>query len=275
LNAAYQANTKAQSKAITTWAIGEIGWHEKLMTPPSHPKPEIYEIYVDESSQTKHRYLILGGLGVPLGSRTELEGLLRAARLPELPAGEMAWTKVSRTKLDAYQRASNCFFDHSDRLGLEFHTLVIDTTKINDAKYNAGSRDIGFSKEVYQLLMKFRRLKRSPLFHVYLDERGTKQKTEEFRFILNSGARKAGDQREWPFRRVHFRDSASSVALQVVDVLLGALAFHVNGHAGSAGASPAKLSLSRHILARAGIQDVHRDTAIVQAFTIWHRQLRR
>jgi hypothetical protein len=149
------------------------------------------------------------------------------------------------------------------------------SSKINDAKLNSGSRDIGFNKEIYQLVMKFCRLHRRHLFHVYLDHRNTTQSTEEFRSILNAGARKAGDTRDWPFRRVHFRDSAQSATLQIVDVLLGALAFHLNGHAVKPDASAAKLTLSNDIFSWARIADVTRDTPVAGVFTVWHRQLRR
>jgi hypothetical protein len=40
------------------------------------PKPEeIAEIYIDESSQTNHRYLVLGGVGLKLTSAAHLSGL--------------------------------------------------------------------------------------------------------------------------------------------------------------------------------------------------------
>jgi hypothetical protein len=69
------------------------------------PKPEeIAEIYIDESSQTNHRYLVLGGVGLNLTSTAHLTGLIKEARLPELPKGEAKWTRVSKSKLAAYKR---------------------------------------------------------------------------------------------------------------------------------------------------------------------------
>jgi hypothetical protein len=52
------------------------------------------------------------------------------------------------------------------------------------------------------------------------------------------------------------------------------MAYRLNGHNLVETASPAKRDLSDHILARAGITDVMRDTAQSGKFTIWHRQLR-
>ena len=197
------------------------------------------------------------------------------SRLPELPNGELAWTKVSRSKLPASRRVVDAFFANDiDCQHLDFHCLAVDTHRQIHRAYNQGSREIGFNKEIYQLAMKFGRLYRSRLFHLYADERSTSSSTEELRLILNRGVAKKGDPRSWPFRRVHFRDSRTSQALQLVDVLLGAVAFRLNGHDRASGASPAKCHLSEYVLLKAGVADVTRDTAVSGRFTLWHRQLR-
>ncbi|HEX6101823.1 MAG TPA: DUF3800 domain-containing protein, partial [Alphaproteobacteria bacterium] len=86
--------------------------------------------------------------------------------------------------------------------------------------------------------------------------------------------RKQGDQRDWPFRRLHFRDSHEVPALQLTDLLVGSVAFRINGHHQISGASPPKVQLSEHILKRAGVSNPLSDTAIRGKFTIWHRRLR-
>jgi hypothetical protein len=79
------------------------------------PKPdEIAEIYIDESSQTNHRYLVLGGLGIKLTSEVNLSRLISEARLPELPQGEAKWTRVSKSKLAAYKRIVDVLFKNLD-----------------------------------------------------------------------------------------------------------------------------------------------------------------
>jgi hypothetical protein len=236
---------------------------------------EISNIYIDETSQTKHRYLVLGGMIMPKVGCGEFEEAFRHARLPELPHGEMKWTKVSRSKLPAYQRVVDLFFDRASvETHPHFHSLVVDTLKIDDATYNEGDREAGFNKEVYQLLLKIRRLYREPLFHVYPDYRSTPSSTEELRLIVNRGSAKKGDLRDWPFRRIHFRDSKDEAFLQIVDILIGALAFPLNGHDKAINASQAKCALSDHVIRRAPILDVFRDTTVRGWFTIWHRRLR-
>lgn len=235
---------------------------------------EVYDLYIDESSQTKHQFLVLGGIIVEATLASSLEEELFKARLPDLPARELGWTKVSRTKLEAYKRYVDVFFTNRYRIRpLEFHCLVVNMHKLDDKRFNKGSREVGFNKEIFQICNKFARLYSERYFHAYLDSRTTKSTTEELRFILNRYRSNHGDPRDWPFRRMHFRDSAKVQALQLVDVLLGGIAYRMNGHHLAADASPAKVDLSGHILDCAGIRNVTADTAIRGKFTVWHRRL--
>jgi hypothetical protein len=70
---------------------------------------------------------------------------------------------------------------------------------------------------------------------------------------MNFGARKYGDKREWPYRRLRFEDPEKCQALQVVDIFIGALAYRLNGHYEKPEANPAKKALSDYILGRAKI----------------------
>jgi Protein of unknown function (DUF3800) len=234
-------------------------------------RSEIVEVYIDESSQTGHQYLVLGGVGIEATDIDKLDDLIRRARLPELPAGEAKWTKVSKSKLPAYKRIVDIVFGKGDLV--HFHSLVVNTHHLDNKRFNDGNREVGFNKEIYQLAMKFGKLYPGKLFHVYPDRRKTNQEPNELRLILNRGCAKGGDKRDWPFRRCQFRDSDKTPALQLVDILTGAIAFDLNGHAKAANASPAKRELSEYILGCASIRSAHAGTARTGRFTIWHRQL--
>jgi hypothetical protein len=242
-----------------------------VRTPPD--QSQLHDIYIDESSQTQNRYLVLGALLVPTRCLNLLEDRIQNARLPELPRGEMKWGKVSPSKLAAYRRVVDAVMIGPLR-AVEFHSLVVDTHKLKDRVYNSGSRDIGFNKEIYQLALKLGRLNRTAIFHVYLDERSTNSSTTELRNILNHGVRRIHPDRDWPYRRVHFRNSSACLSLQVVDILLGAVAFRLNHHHSKPAASSAKCFLSDRILGLGKVDDVTRDTRARGRFTIWHRQLR-
>jgi hypothetical protein len=239
------------------------------------PKPEeIAEIYVDESSQSNHRYLVIGAVINMLLDAPVLNAAIAKARLPDLPKNsEAKWSKVSKAKLPAYKRIVDVLFDTSH--GIHFHCLVIDTTLLDHKRFNAGSREIGFNKEIYQLAMKCARLYSKAIFHLYPDRRETTQTPEELRLILNRGCRSKGDKRDWPFRRCQFRDSKATSLLQLADIIMGAIAFNLNGHDKKPNASPAKCELSSYVLERAKIKDVFKSTAVSADFTIWHRRLKK
>lgn len=236
----------------------------------------ILNVYIDESSQTKHRYLVLGGICVPEEHPSEIELSIRQVRLPELPHGELKWTKISKGKFQPYQRVVELFFEYREKLMIfDFHSAVIDTHLRNERAFNQGSREIGFNKEIYQLAMKFVRLYPQFNYHIYPDKRSTTSSTEELREILNSGIRKQFSRTDWPVRRVHFRQSEDESCLQLADLFAGCVAFLNNGHHLAEGASPAKIEIAKLILARAGINSASVDTAKSGKFTIWHRQLRK
>ena len=73
------------------------------MTRVPLPQNLLHHIYIDESSRTKHRFLLLRSIIDPARAEERLKKELRGARLPEVPCGEMKWTKVSATNpgLDA------------------------------------------------------------------------------------------------------------------------------------------------------------------------------
>jgi hypothetical protein len=234
-----------------------------------HERPDpkqIADIYLDESSQNNHRFLVLGGVIVPKLGVQELDDLIMRARLPDLPEKEAKWTKVSRAKLAAYKRIVDTLFDNPKLVN--FHSLVVDTTQLDHQRWNEGSREIGFNKEIYQLARKFARMYKNPLFHLYPDRRETRQDPEDLRLILNRGRRKDGDKRDWPFRRCQFRDSKTTLPLQLADIIIGAIAFELNGHGKADGASPAKIELSAYVLQRAGIKE--REQGHCSSSTVHH-----
>lgn len=186
----------------------------------------------------------------------------------------MKWGKISKSKINAYGRTVKAFFDSPVFKPLHFHSIVIDTHALDHGKHNQGSREIGFNKELYHLATKFARLYGDRLFHLYPDYRDTNQRPEDLRVILNRGRRKNGDQRDWPFRRCQFRNSKETPLLQLVDLLTGAVAWSVNGHASSPDASEAKTRIAAYVMKRAGITEPIRGTTVSGKFTIWVRQLK-
>lgn len=239
------------------------------------PTVKRYSLFVDESSQTKHRYLTLGCLAVENAYVKPLEFSVWWARNLELKSGEMKWAKISGAKLNVYKLVVDRFFDLPGASeNVHFHSLVVDTSKIRDDLYNQGDRELGFNKEVYQLLLKCAKLYPNAVFDVYADERQTNRSLDELKTILNNGVIRMSPRRQACFRNVQFCDSKKFLLLQMTDILLGAPTFQINGHHLKSEASAHKCHMSNYILDRAKIVDPTRDTKFSGRYTIWHRKLR-
>jgi hypothetical protein len=235
-------------------------------------------VYIDESSQNDHRYLAIGGIIIPRKYADGFDAAIVNARGSDLPIvdtdgtkHEIKWAKVSKLKLPAHKRVVETFFRFANTMPiatghLDFHSTIVDMT-LRGNKLT----EIGFNKEINQLCRKFAREYPKALFHVYLDERTTTQPLHEVQLILNRIAHKTRPTEDWPFRRMRFEKSHDIQALQVADILLGALAYKLNDHYNAANASPARKELCDHVFKLARIADVFRDTKFLARYTIWHR----
>ena len=234
------------------------------------------DIYIDESCQCNHRYLVLGGI---IAETHDLPAILN--RISETKrtynlTRELKWTKVSRAYLAHYQAVVNTFFELFVEHSIHFHCLIVDTRRVDHALYNQGSAEIGFSKFIYQLLVnKFGRMHREYApFNVYLDSRTTKQSLDELRDILNNGIAKRHDIHSRPYRRLQFRDSKESDLIQITDILIGAIGCRKNEHHLRQGASAAKIMLSDYIAKKAGLASLCDTTPYGSVFSIWNLRLR-
>jgi hypothetical protein len=234
-------------------------------------------VYIDESSQTQWRYLVLGGLVVPLSHAELFESDLRAAReTTKIPLTRldgtprvMKWEKVNAYNFDAYKTVVDTTFNFR-RLRIKralkdmnLQCVVVDTSKKSLRDTGEGDVDVGFDKEFWflctvSLLKRYRR----ELFLLYPDRRHSRRPLREARDILNRGAYKYGDLRKFPFRRLRFDDPEQCLALQAVDIFIGALAYRLNGHYDKPNAKAAKRELCDYILRLCKIYDVFNTTRL-------------
>ncbi len=226
-------------------------------------------MYVDESSQTGCTYMVLGALVIEQSASFQLDSRLEKFKHQWRLDHELKWGKVSRGMLGAYKGYVEVGLDVLRRDSPGFYAIVVDCTKLDHNTYNGGSSETGFSKFVYQLLMKCARLfhERAAL-DCFLDDRTTRQTLHELRSILNNGASKNFSRR--PFRRVEYRDSKQSNLIQLVDLLTGAVAYQWNRKHLEPGASPARIALAESIARKVGLRCLHEATpAGRDAFSIW------
>jgi hypothetical protein len=254
------------------------------------PRPDeadrFYQVFIDESSQTQHKYMVMGGLCVPLSHAAQFEADMIAHRdhttpvfKPDGTAKLMKWEKLNAYNLVAYKRVIDAYFTFPMRAklplskALDTHCVAVNTSKKTLKATGDGDVEIGFAKEFYFLCVPTigNRFKRG-LFHLYPDRRTTKQSLTEARNIMNAGARKYSNRLDWPYRELKFEDPETKQALQLVDILIGAVAYHLNGHYHKPDGNPAKKALCDHILGRAKITNPAANTPWYRPrLTILHR----
>lgn len=208
------------------------------------------EIYVDESSQTGHKYLVIGAM--MLSKRRSVEIFEKFSNIRGSYTGEVKWKKLSDMKAPHYRRWVDGVFELIDSRHITLHFLSFDTTQFDHKTYNDGDGEIGFSKLVYQLLLHH---VGKPVFGIrpiygYLDSRTTKHNPENLRLMLNAGLSKHHNIHTQPFRRLTFRESCDCDLIQALDLFIGALAWERNKRGEREEARQCKQDMSDYIMTR-------------------------
>ena len=99
------------------------------------------EIYIDETSQTGQRFLVLGGITIPKYLSEEFDAYIANARTRRLTPrlrrdmtmSELAWNDIAKGDYAAYEKVIDAYFSFAQpRLKttltkFEFHCSVVDT----------------------------------------------------------------------------------------------------------------------------------------------------
>jgi hypothetical protein len=267
----------------------------KPLDPSELAKTE--EIYIDETSQNGvgHRFLIMGGIVVPIHMSRQFERDIIDARWPRLAwrlvhrkgkiePEEIGWNCVSKGDFPAYKKIMDAYFSFTKRRAqtiddrVEFFSSVVDT-HIRGRRYSGQSGELGFDREIYFHCMSIARRHRDKLFHVYLDERTTSHRSspKNTQTILRAGIRKDSYNRgrERTFRRVQYRRSNDVQALQISDLMIGAIAYRLNRHYDKPGGADKKL-LCEYILRQGKFWDFIKPNSFREKgtapFIVWFRR---
>jgi hypothetical protein len=234
-----------------------------------------HEIYIDESCQNGHKFMVLGGVVIEQPNMNAITRSLTEIREQRGLDREIKWGKISGAKLECYKSYLDVFFDYMNNGQITFHSVLIDCSQLNHSKYNDGNHEIGFSKFTYQLLLRIGKECRTyESIHAYLDNRNSNQSLDELRSILNSGIAKRHQLTHKPFKRVQYVDSKNCDFVQLVDLFIGAIGYQSNGKDLVNGASQHRIALIQYISSKAKLRRLDEGTAYgKQGFTIWKMRL--
>jgi hypothetical protein len=225
-----------------------------------------HHIYIDESSQNDHDYMVLGGIVVPLAFAGQLEEELDSAKPPNWRGigsdgfpREIGWKLVSNGSYERYKKIIDTYASfgqrrldrvrNAGRIGLYYSVIDLN---IPGRVYSGNIRgSIAFEREMYFHCLSIARRDRDHLWHIYPDDRSSKVLKEgDFSTMLSRGMVKAGAKKIWPARRLKYRDSRDVQAIQVSDVICGAIAYRLNGHYNDPKANKDRRRLCDYVLDR-------------------------
>lgn len=239
---------------------------------------KIFHVYIDESRIKGDRYMVIGGIIVSDRNLHQVDGHFQQFRDSLNLNKELKWSKISRSFYPYYFEYVSKFFICRNYNLAHFRSMIIDTHKVNHAKYSDGKKEDTFYKFVYQLICHCHFQSVSPFdskLIIHLDQRDSSYSLEDLLRILNRGINKRYNRILNPIISVEGMDSKKSNILQVNDILIGAIGYDKNGYYYMGGSSPVKCGMVQHIRDKAGLKNLCDTTPKGQkSFTIWNFNLR-
>lgn len=194
---------------------------------------------------------------------------------------ELKWTKVSASKLEEYKKFVDFFFSLNNSDFVHFRSIIIDTHQVNHRKYNQGDKELGFYKFLYQLLLHcfgkdYCSKDNIDKIILFPDKRQqSKYSLDTLKDVLNNGIAKKYNIYNNPFVSIQPKNSKDVNALQINDLILGAISYHKNGHNLLSSASSAKKELASYIADKAGFRELGENSSYgVKRFSVWNFRLK-
>lgn len=211
------------------------------------PDPQRFEVYCDESRPElfvtggrRTGRSVIGSLWMPADYRRTLKRDIAELRAEHGVWGEFKWNKVSPSKLAFYQDVVGYFFSREE---LRFRAIVVDSARLDLARFHASDAELGFYKFYYQLLTHW--VAPNAAYSVFCDDKVNREpkRLPVLKRVLQNANRSA------QIVVLQAVDSHQVAAVQLCDVLIGATQWRANG---SPGSSMAKATVVNDIESRTG-----------------------
>lgn len=214
---------------------------------------QIINIYCDESCHLEssqisvdNRFMVLGGIACSENDKQSvfehIKNLKKENGLQHF--SEAKWTKVSCTKIDAYEALINYFFDSE---ALSFRAVIVDKEYLDHQRFNH-SHDQFYYKMYWQMLEWF--IDPKNCYHLYLDIKDTQGylKVKKLHEVLCNSHHDFDRNVVEKIQEVRSHELA---LMQLTDLLIGAISF-ANRYS-SGGKSEAKQRIVDLIKKRSGL----------------------
>ena len=129
--------------------------------------------------------------------------------------GEMKWAKISKSNAEFYNDVIDYFF----ATDLSFRAIIVDKSQIDESRENFTYNDFYF-RMYYQLVAQ--KMSSKHAYNLYLDikDNRSQSKLHKLNEILNT---------HFNIKNIQFIKSYESIFMQLTDVLMGAVNYHIRG----------------------------------------------
>lgn len=134
-----------------------------------------YNIYLDESSidNPKNDFMIIWGIFIKRELRDELKNKIKEIRKKYNYYAELKWSKFNKKLLPFWKKIVDLFFNYQNT-DLQFHSIVVDKTRVAYDIYHSEDKELAFYKFIYQLLQY--KFKNDSLYYLFLDNKDNSDK---------------------------------------------------------------------------------------------------
>jgi len=201
-------------------------------------------VFIDESGSAADEFRVAGCLIIDAALNNKIKALVRRNLGDEK---QLQWNRISTRNYSAHQKVVAEILDARDRNEIQFTYAV---ARARNANWPDSQTDIGYSRAVDPLLRRCALEHRSShKLYIYPQRRRADGSLIALcrnlnRFASNNKFAKA------PIRLIEYRDSRDSLLNQVVDVLVGALAYRANARPAHSPSNSEKQRLADYIAKR-------------------------
>ena len=175
-----------------------------------------FNIYCDESTHLPNDgmpYMIIAYLSTAYNQLNQHKEHIRLLKKQHMFKGEIKWNKVSKSQYPFYNDLIEYFF----ATDMKFRAIIVDKSQIDESRPDYTYNDFYF-RMYYQLL--FHKLNSDNCYNIYLDIKDTSSqcKLHKLKDILD---------KQNNIRKLQFVKSYESYFLQLADLLMGAINYHL------------------------------------------------
>ena len=221
------------------------------------PARTIFHVYVDESSQTGHGFMVIGAIFCSKDAAPEIAEVMNQCLVMhhQRPDKEFHWTELKGHTLELYKDVLAKLVGFTlGRRKMRYRALVVDMKQVDHSQNGGRDREATLAKFIFTLVFGFARsFGPNMQYHVWIDKRADSvhdlEMDKRTLYSLNNEAKSKFGWDEGPFVGVKFVDSKKSRLIQAVDMITGAIAYETNRKHLLPDASKHRVTLLQHVIA--------------------------